>query len=88
MLAYPYGLCISLKLLGSLCRSLDSEASSRLIEREKALSLTDEGFFPPLAVYSHSQGSFPREASSIDTVTNSFFFLLQPSEAKAFSLCF
>lgn len=58
MLAYPYGLCISLKLLGSLSLSLDSEASSRLVERGKALCLTEEGFFHPLAACSRSQGSY------------------------------
>ena len=71
MLVYPYGLCISLKLLGSLCRSMGSEASSWLVEREKTLCLTDEGIFLPLAAYSHSQGSFPRrQASSTDAVIN------------------
>lgn len=74
MLAYPYGLCISLKLLGSLCCSLDCEASSWLVEREKPLCLTDGVFFIPLqCILTHRAVIPKKEASSIDTVTNSFF---------------
>lgn len=61
MLAYPYGLCISWKLLGSLYWSLDSEASSGLAEKEKALCLSEEGFPPSLYSVCTLTGQFSKK---------------------------
>lgn len=53
-------------------------------ERAKMREKKNEAFVIPLS-FPHPQGNFPRrEASFIETVTNSFFLL--PSEAKV-SLC-
>lgn len=84
MLAYPHGLCVSWKLQGSLCCALDSEASSRLAEGGKAVTLT-EGL-TPYCVLIH-RAVFQGEKHLC--VTNPFFFVVVViQEGRSFPLFF